>query len=440
MKKLHFLFQVLLMSCFSLNAIAQNTMYFMDRLPQQLNFNPALMPRVNFFLNLPGIGGNQIDIYNSGFNAEQFMDFTDNLGSENYNPDKFINSIGDLNQTNLETRTNLFALGFRLKDKGYFSISASFRNFMELQAPSNFVYLLDDYEKIADRLPLSIEGANIVFNSFSQVAITYSRVFGEKLTIGISPKLIGALGGISSDELSLKVSQTGQYDFETEYSGDAQIGLPVPINPRAIDGNGELNPDEDILPENWVEDLEISSLFQNAGFAFDLGVNYELNEKISLSASLLDVGSTRWRENGYVSSLDNETYKIKKNQSVKIKIPSKLYFGLNYKLSPKWNTGLLVKNVMYENDNKASGTLSLNGYVGSGLSTSVSYTNAYSYHNLGLGIRLRILPGSDLFVVTDNLNQLINYEKAQLASLAFGINLAFGVKQKTAEVTDEVSE
>jgi hypothetical protein len=70
------------------------------------------------------------------------------------------------------------------------------------------------------------------------------------------------------------------------------------------------------------------------------------------------------------------------------------------------------------------------------LLTSVSYTNAYSCNNLGLGIRLRILPGSDLFVVSDNLNLLINFEKAQLASLAFGINLAFGVKQKVT-VTDE---
>lgn len=436
MKKISILILVFLLNGVTFYTYSQNTMYFMDRLPQQLNFNPALIPQVKFFLNLPGIGGNQIDIYNSGFNTKQFMDFTDNLGSENYNPDEFINSIGDFNQTNLETRTNLFAMGFRLKDKGYFSISASVRSFLEMQAPSDFVYLLDDYENIVNRMPLSIDGISLVFNSFSQVAITYSRVLGEKLTIGISPKLIGALGGIRSDKLSLKVSQTGQYDFETEYSGEAFIGLPVPINPLAIDGNGELNPDEGILPENWLDDLKISSLFQNAGFAFDLGINYELSKKFSVSASLLDIGSSRWKENGYMSSIINETYKIRKNQSVKIKIPSKIYLGVNYKLSPNWNTGLLIKDVMYENENKASVTLSLNGYIGRRLSTSVSYTNAYSFNNFGLGIRLRILPGSDLFVVTDNLNQLINYEKAQLASLAFGINMAFGIKQKVSVVQD----
>lgn len=185
MKKLSLLYPVILMSCLSLNVLAQNTMYFMDRLPQQLSFNPALMPQVNFFINFPIMGGNQINVYNSGFNYTQFKDFSDNLGIENYNPDKFIKSIGDFNQTNIETRTNLFAAGFKINGKNYFSISASFRSILELKAPSDFVYLLDDYEKIVDRMPLSIEGANLVFNSFSQVGITYSRVLGEKLTIGL---------------------------------------------------------------------------------------------------------------------------------------------------------------------------------------------------------------------------------------------------------------
>ena len=440
MRKLSFLILVLLLNGGTFYALAQNTMYFMDRLPQQLNFNPALVPQVNFFLNLPVIGGNQIAVYNSGFNYNQFKDFSDNLGTENYNPDEFIKSIGDFNQTNLEIRTNLFAMGFKLGDKGYFSISASFRNLLELKAPSNFVYLLDDYEKIEDRLPLSIEGANLVFNSFSQVAITYSRAIGEKLTIGISPKLIGALGGIKSDKLSLKVSQTGQEDFEIEYSGEAQIGLPVPINPRAIDENGELNPDEGILPENWMENIKISSMFQNVGFAFDLGVNYELNKKISLSASLLDIGSSRWSGNGYASSLDNDTYKIKKNQTVKIKIPSKIYLGVNYRLSQKWNTGLLVSDAMYSNGNRIATVISLNGYIFRLLSTSISYVNSYGKSNVGLGIRLRTFPGMDLFAVTDNLTQIMDYKKAHNVSIAFGFNIAYGIKQKTASTLDKVLE
>lgn len=428
------------MSCFSLNALAQNTMYYMDRLPQQLNFNPALIPNVKFFLNIPVTGGNQIDVYNSGFNYNQFKDFSDNLGTENYNPDEFIKSIGDFNKTNIETRTNLFAIGFKINEKGYFSMSASFRSILELKAPSDFVYLLDDYEKIVGRMPLSIDGINVVFNSFTQVAMTYSRVIGEKLTIGISPKLIGAFGGIQSDHIGLKVSQDGELDFKTDFKGEAKLGLPLPINPLAIDANGEFNSDENILPESWTDDLKFKSLFQNTSFAFDLGVNYELTKKISVSASLLDIGSSCWKKNGYRSQVENETVKIVKNQAVKIRIPTKIYVGVNYKLSPKWNTGLLLNDVMYSNGNHISTIISLNGYVFRLLSTSVSYVNSYRKSNVGLGVRLRIFPGTDFFAVTDNLLQLKDYNKVRNASVAFGFNLAYGIKQKPKDKVEEVPQ
>jgi len=408
MKKLPFLILTVLFNGAMFYAYSQNTMYFMDRLPQQLNLNPALIPQVKFFLNLPVTGGNQINVYNSGFNYDQFKDFSDNLGTENYNPDKFVKSIGDFNQTNIETRTNLFAMGFKIHDKGYFSFSASFRSILELKAPSNFVYLLDDYEKIVDRMPLNIDGVNIVFNSFTQVAMTFSRVIGKKLTIGISPKLIGALGGIQSDHISLKVSRDGELDFKTDFKGEAKLGLPLPINPLAIDTNGEFNSDEDILAENWVDDLKFNNLFQNKSLAFDLGVNYELNKKISLSASLLDLGSSSWKKNGYTSQVENETVKVVKNQDVKIRIPSRIFIGANYKLSPKWNTGLLVNDVKYIDGNHISTNLSLNGYVFRLLSTSVSYVNSYGKSDVGLGVRLRIFPAFDFFAVTDNLIQLMD--------------------------------
>ncbi len=75
MRKLSFLILVLLLNGGTFYALAQNTMYFMDRLPQQLNFNPALVPQVKFFLNLPVIGGNQIAVYNSGFNYNAVQGF-----------------------------------------------------------------------------------------------------------------------------------------------------------------------------------------------------------------------------------------------------------------------------------------------------------------------------------------------------------------------------
>ncbi len=70
-------------------ANGQNTLYFMDCLPQNRSMNPAMVPGEKFYLGLPGIGGVKGHAYNSGFNLGEFQDFYDNVGMANYNPDEF---------------------------------------------------------------------------------------------------------------------------------------------------------------------------------------------------------------------------------------------------------------------------------------------------------------------------------------------------------------
>ena len=98
--------------------------------------------------------------------------------------------------------------------------------------------------------------------------------------------------------------------------------------------------------------------------------------------------------------------------------------------SPKWNYALLFNNNFYNSGSVATATASLNGYIGSALSTSISYTAGYKYDNLGIGLRFRFLPGTDLYFVTDNIIQAFNYKNAYRLTAAAGINIAIGVKEK----------
>jgi len=411
-------------------------MYFMDHLPQTLNYNPAFAPEVNYFVSMPVIGNIQAESYNSGFNIGQFMDFSDKLGNSNYNPDEFTNRIGDFNKTFLESRMNLFSTGFRLGQINFFSFSISERNFLEMTVPSNFVYLLDDLDKVSDKMPLNINGTDMRLNTFSQLAVTWTRQFGEKLTIGISPKFIFAMVGLTSDNLNLKVNKlvNGDYDeenYETKYSGNMLIGLPVAINPEAINDKGEFDPEKSPVSDDWFKDYSHGKIFSgNGSFAFDLGANYQLNEKISFAASLTDIGSTRWKKNGYLLQGADTTFKVIKDRKLNMTIPTKLYFSAKYQFSPRWNTGLMVRNMFSQLDHYTSATLSLNGYIGRMLSTSVSYTAGNTYDNLGLGIRLRFLPQMDFYVVTDNVLAAFNYKGIQNASVALGINMTVGLKKK----------
>lgn len=118
---------------------------------------------------------------------------------------------------------------------------------------------------------------------------------------------------------------------------------------------------------------------------------------------------------------------------ISIDIPAKIYLGAMRQFSQKWNYGLVLNNNFYSTGPFSTATVSLNGHVGRMLSTSFSYTTGYKFDNLGIGLRLRFFPGMDLYVVTDNVIQAIDFKNAYRLSAAFGINISFGVKNDSHE-------
>ncbi len=414
---------------------AQNSLYFMDNLPQRMYSNPALIPKVKFYFNLPFISHLQSDIYNSGFNLNQLNEFSDLLGNPNYDPNEFIKTIGEQNSGSVETRINFLDFGFSLNDKGFLSFSLSQRNYFGINAPSDIMYLLNDYDQIKDRLPLVIEGMNVRLNTFSQLAVIFSHRINKAITLGVSSKLTGGIIGLQSDHLNARLTYDivpdeyeDYYKSNEHFSGEAMIGLPIPVKRTAINSKGEFDTNESILPDDWT--FNFSKIFGNPGFAFDAGVNYDINNRWTFSASLLDIGHTSWEKNGYQFAFQDTVYKITQDVPFKMDIPLKLYLAGSYNFTPQWNTGLVVRNIFHDHATYTSSTLSLNGYVFRMLSTSVSYTKAHSFNTFGGGIRLRFFPGTDIYAVTDNLSQILNIREARHINFAFGLNMAYGLKRE----------
>jgi hypothetical protein len=333
-------------------------------------------------------------------------------------------------------------LGFMLKEIGYFSFHTNINNVTTLNAESDIIYLLSDYDNIAtNRFPLNIDEVNFFTNTYLSIGFTYSRKINENLTLGLSPHLNSNLIGLQSKDINYVINiDEGQSNYYREYDetfkGEVIVGLPVEINPDAINGN-EFDWNEGIMPDGWDEDLSFSDLFRNKTLSLDLGATYTFN-KWFFSASILNIGASRWKENGYVLDGNSETEKIfiDNTEKIKIGIPPKIYVGVNRQFSPNWNYGLLINNTFYNSGSNASATISLNGYVGSAMSTSVSYTAGYKFDNLGLGLRLRFFPGMDLIFITDNIIQAFNYEKTHRMTATLGINMSFGVKN---DILDEPS-
>lgn len=252
-----------LFSLTQISLAAQNTMYFMDRLPQKIAYNPALVPEVKFHLGLPALGGIGISAFNSGFNFNELENFIDNLSNSSYDPDEFVHSIGDYNNLNAETSANIFSMGFKLNEKGYFSMGITANSYFNLHAASKVAYLLTDFNDIQDEdFPIRIDEIDFLTNNYLSFGITYSRAINDRLTIGFSPH-------INFNQLGVKASNLGyiidfeETEFETDYNetilGEVILGMPTKLNPDAINNN-ELDMNYGLLPDNWENELSFRDI------------------------------------------------------------------------------------------------------------------------------------------------------------------------------------
>lgn len=410
-------------------------MYFMDRLPQNIAFNPAIMPKMKFFIGLPGIGGMSAQVYNSGFNMNEMDNFVNNLDNDNYNPDDFVKSIGDYNLLTGEATMNMASFGFKIKEKSYLSFLVTMNSLLINKASSDIAYIMADLDNLyPEDFPIIVDDLSLEGNAYLNFGVTYSRIIDDHLTLGITPRINFNQAGIKTTNLSYKVDyieqnmNSDEEEYVQTYSGEAFVGLPAEINPNAVD-NGELVLDEGLLSENWQDDITLGSILKNKSLMVDIGATYEI-DKWTLSASLLNIGASVFQTNGYKLSGNNDRVLVNEDDKVKIGIPAKLYVGAMRQFSPKWNYALLFNNNFYSTGSVATATASLNGYIGSALSTSISYTAGYKYDNLGIGLRFRFLPGTDLYIVTDNIIQAFNYKNAYRLTAAAGINISIGINDE----------
>lgn len=429
----------------SLISGAQNTMYFMDRLPQNISYNPAIMPQMDYFIGLPGIGGVSAQIYNSGFTLNEFDDFVDNLNDPDYVPDDFVKSIGDYNTFTQSASMNLASFGIKIKEHSYLSFSLTANELLINKASSEIAYILADLDYLyPEDFPIVVDDFSADGYVFMNFGVTYSRKINENLTLGITPRINFNLAGLETKNLYYRVDYndpdlgSNNDEYEHSYSGDVILGLPTEINPDAVE-NGELVGDVDLLPENWQNDITLGRMLKDKSFLIDFGATYEY-DKWMFSASLLNLGTSIFKTDAYVLSGQDDKVTVEKVSKVKIGIPPRLFLGASRQFNPNWNYAFLFSNSFYSTGSVPSATISLNGYVGSALSASVSYTAGYKFTNLGLGFRLRFIPGTDLFFVTDNIIQAFSYRNSHRITASAGINIAIGANKKDYEDIIESSE
>ena len=414
------------------------TLYSMNNMSQSLTVNPAFRPKTNVFLTLP-LGMQTFGLTNSGFGAADLYtaDQTAFISG-----DQFFKSMSPINYLQFQTKNELFGFGFRVK-KNYFTFNVNSNFAFEFDYTPDFLQLL--LEGNGGGLSgkrASFDGLGIHLNEYIDYSIGYNREVNDKLVVGGKIKLLSGLVNMTTSNSTLGFS-TGVNGTSIGFDGSAFIrssNLGV-----GLDTTGKTE-----FP------VESAFNFSNLGLALDLGATYKFTDKISMSASIIDLGYISWKNdvrnyelkkfeytfNGVdASSVLTDTSDVFKkisdtltnmfkteqsNTAYSTGLATRFYVGGNYHFTNYFNMGILWYSQFVRNHYRPALVLSSTVNVKSWLSASVNYgMYANSYSNVGFGLSLRGGP-LQFYVLTDNILAPFNLGGTRTASLSLGLNLVFG--------------
>ncbi|MEP2771941.1 MAG: DUF5723 family protein [Fulvivirga sp.] len=423
-------------------------------LPQSNNLNPAFMPEHKVVIGFPVISSTKVFVDNDGLSFNDYFayDINDNLILDTLGlPGK----VKDIQRFGASTELGLFYFGLRGK-RSYFTFTINHVTDFRFNYSGDLVRwgILGPADPRIAGNDLEIENFGLKSSSYHEIGIGYSRQFNDKLTLGARLKYLQGHGIVETKEISGLI-HVGS-DSVTVASGN------ILVNTAGIALEDENDPDY----------INYFTNNGNRGAALDLGATFALNDKLTLSASVKDLGFINWSDYTRSYELDPITYTyrgfdlldlINKNpndQFLQAEIDSveslynmsetddvsfssalrpKTYLGANYLLGKRHNVGALVYFDFFKGHINPSVALSYNLKLGRILNMVVNtaYVNG-EFTGFGAGFTLK-LTGMQVYTSTDHVMSAIYPSRASVAEVHTGVNFVFG-RVKKPEIEEEKEE
>lgn len=285
---------ILSLSSAMVKAQIASSLYFLETIPQSNMLNPAMTPRTNVFIGLPGANSIYTSIHTeaSQSNILQSKNGIGVLpGNDAYDYGQLNNNIKG-NSLTFQNDLSIAPIYFGFRTgKAYLSFSWSEKISSRTDIAKDLINLGDRGFPDGSQFDLSSMGQNTYY--YREFSLGYARDITSKLKVGAHIK---PLFGLAAAEL-----RVDKFDLNTsleEWSADvdATVYTSAPIvETIELDENGYPNGVE-------TKDFEASDAttyalnFSNPGIAFDLGAVYELNEAWSFSAALNNLGFISWKD------------------------------------------------------------------------------------------------------------------------------------------------
>jgi hypothetical protein len=429
-------------------------------LAQANMLNPAFAPNSKIIIGLPVVSSIYVSVDNDGI---AFRDLFKTSDTDELSLDtvSIFSKLKASQQVKFNEAIQLFYLGLRGK-KGYLSFAIHQVSETRFHYPGDLVGWAirgpASSHYVGQPLDLGkFYGKSIVYN---KVSLNYARDITPKLRIGARYSYL--LGVAAAETSRVSGSLTMSIDSVSLNTGSIQTKTA---------GIDFFNQDD--LENSDYKNYLLKT--KNKGMSIDLGATYDLTDKLTLSASVNDLGYINWKDytrnytvdpinytfRGFdvldylnqdpgeeflqaeLDSLEN-LYKGTETTGEKFKtsLIGKFYAGVNFKVLKVNNFSALLYLDLFQKKIDPAVSLGYNIQLGRLLNATVglTYQNG-KINNIGGGLALK-LTHMQVYATSDRANSFVYPARASKADIHLGMNLIFGrAKKKDKEKKeDEVTE
>lgn len=454
MKRILLLCIVLLAWINGMQAQTSLSFYNFKSVAQSNNLNPALPARQGFTF---GLLETYNHVYVPGFTLNDLFNKNE---SANATLDKFLgDSKYHLRDFQFTNNLDLLYLGLRVR-KNYFSLGMQVHTDHSFGFPKDLLALGYYGNGSSSRLfgkELQISDLQAEVKASTAIQASFARQFGDKLTIGLRAKYhIGIYHGKvirnqttlltdSGDNAAIRMTATT--DYEAQGGGVSRFEELMDINENdALTG-----------PQKVDELVKLGTRYLSSpvgtGMSFDFGVNYEVNKKLNISASVLDLGSMTWKDGRNYSRKASFVYQgqttddfenldstlqnlldsvsdlfkpIESRSSYTTRFNTRMFLGLNYQLYNSGNIGFVGYGEMWQGKFKPGFSINFTQRIWKVLDLRAAFSNFRgNYNTIGGGLALHLGPVT-MYAMADNIMGMVNWDKANYMNSRIGLNINIG--------------
>jgi Outer membrane protein transport protein (OMPP1/FadL/TodX). len=443
----------LLLICCSTLLTAQQELglHFLSDVLQSNKTNPAFTPEENLVIGLPNV---HFQFFHTSGTINDLLDTSPDTAS-NLDVGNWISLLQGNNKLNANIELETFRIFYRVGKLGL-SLNHAAKFNTDFRYSDNYVRLLG--EGNAQFAGETIDfGPRIQQDIYNEFGLGLAYPINDKIKIGARVKYLSGIGNISTGDQSNISLFTDEDIYQISVDSDYELRTTEFINYT----------DTSFFDLNYPENYGLSDLFtSNNGFAFDLGIDWKVSDKLQISASIVDIGKINWKDNatsytsngkenfeglvidfpsilrGEIASFSNNIDTIDFNNLFNFEqnpveysstIPAKLYLSAQYQINDRLRVGALYLGEFYLGEQQSAFGVNLDAKINKILSVGGSYSYRFeSLDNLGLNVRLKLGP-VQVFAITDNVLGVIRPYSSANTNGRFGINCLFGKPSKESE-------